>query len=202
MNRSNVNAIISIALLAACALLLRADLPQGWSLGADPGAYESEIDTAASYHDQPSTSLKSTANANAQGFGTVQRSINDDLPQYRGKRIRFSANVKAQGVEGWAGLWMRIDGARNPANGRPAFLGFDNMQGRPIAGTKDWQSYSIVLDVPEAAVGIYQGLLLHGSGHVWLNGVKVDVVGNDVPTTGGSSMRKMPSGPTNLSFDK
>jgi len=29
---------------------------------------------------------------------------------YRNKRMRLSAAVKSEGIEDWAGLWMRIDG--------------------------------------------------------------------------------------------
>jgi hypothetical protein len=116
---------------------------------------------------------------------------------YQGKRVRFSANVKADNVADWAGLWMRIDDVNHRTNGVSKVLGFDNMQRRPIKGTGGWKSYSVVLDVPEAATGIALGILLSGSGAVWLNGAKLEVVGNDVATTGGPAQ-----GPTNLGFEK
>ena len=59
---------------------------------------------------------------------------------YLNKRLRFSAFVKSEGIEAWAGLWMRIDG---PHQGS---LGFDNMQNRPIKGATDWHKYEVVLE--------------------------------------------------------
>jgi type 1 fimbria pilin len=110
--------------------------------------------------------------------------------QYVGKRVRFSAAVKSEGVNDWAGLWMRVDQGS-------AMLAFDNMQDRPIKGTTDWQNYAVVLDVPKDATGIAFGILLSKSGTVWLSNVKFESVGTDVPTTG----RRSPEGPTNLSFE-
>ena len=62
--------------------------------------------------------------------------------RFLGKRVRFAAFVKAQDVEGWAGLWMRLDGRFSVT------LKLDNMQNRPIRGTSEWNLYSCVLDVP------------------------------------------------------
>jgi hypothetical protein len=41
------------------------------------------------------------------GFGTLMQDFR--AKQYVGKRVRFSAFVKSENVEGWAGLWMRVD---------------------------------------------------------------------------------------------
>ncbi|HZF29715.1 MAG TPA: hypothetical protein VE907_11385 [Gammaproteobacteria bacterium] len=112
----------------------------------------------------------------AQGFVGIMQ--NFSAGSYLGKRVRFSALVKAEGVEGWAGLWMRID---NTGKTGPAF---DNMQNRPIKGTQDWTPYSVVLDVSQAADGIFFGVLMSGDkGQVWLSNVGFDVVGKETPTT-------------------
>ena len=86
---------------------------------------------------------------------------------------------------------MRVDKQRDP-------VAFDNMQDRPIKGTTGWQSYAVVLDVPQDATGIAFGILLGGTGAVWLNNVTFEVVGTDVATTG----KRMPNAPTNLGFEK
>jgi hypothetical protein len=99
--------------------------------------------------------------------------------QYRGKRVRLSASVKTEDVQQWAGLWMRVD---KVSGGEP--LAFDNMQDRPIQGTVEWHNYDVVLDVRQEATGIFFGVLLTGSGKVWLNGLQFEAVGQDVPTTG------------------
>ena len=82
-------------------------------------------------------------------------------------------------------------------------LAFDNMQDRPIKGTTDWQNYAVVLDVPEGATGIFFGVLVNGSGSVWMSNLKIEPVGTDVPTTskmGASATR--PDGPQNLNFEQ
>jgi hypothetical protein len=112
----------------------------------------------------------------ANGFGTLMQAFKGS--EYLGKRLRLSASVKTQGVEQWVGLWMRVD----DADGKT--LSFDNMQGRPIRGTTNWQQYEIVLDVPQEGVGIYFGVLLEGVGHAWLSNVHFETVSGNVPTTG------------------
>jgi len=112
--------------------------------------------------------------------------------RYAGKRIRFSANVKAEAVPSWAGLWLRVDK-------QSTSVAFDNMQDRPIAGTTGWQNYAVVLNVPQDATGIFFGILLTGPGTVWLNGVKIEEVGSDIPTTGRSSTKRGDQ-PKNLDF--
>jgi len=101
---------------------------------------------------------------------------------YRGTRLHMRAMVKADAVENWAGIWMRVDGPDTPTPQRS--LGFDNMQDRPIKGTSDWTRYEIVLDVPPESVAIAFGILLQGIGEVWLDDVEFATVGSDVPTTG------------------
>jgi hypothetical protein len=76
------------------------------------------------------------------------------------------------------------------------------MGDRPIKGTTSWQRYDLVLDVPPDASGIFFGVLLAGSGKVWLNGVEFEVVGSDVPTTGkGTSSAPLGDKPK-LDFEK
>jgi hypothetical protein len=109
----------------------------------------------------------------------------------QGHAGRRRAAVKSVGVNGWVGLWMRVDSGAVPG------VAFDNMQGRPIKGTTDWQNYQVVLDVPMNATGIAFGVLLNKSVAVWLNSVKFESVGTDVPTTGVA----LQEGPTNLDFE-
>jgi hypothetical protein len=96
---------------------------------------------------------------------------------YLGKRVRLSGYVRTEGVENWAGFWMRVDG--------PGYelLSFDNMEDRPVKGTADWRKYDVVLDVPARAVNVMFGLILAGRGKAWFDGVTLEPVGADVPTT-------------------
>ncbi len=97
--------------------------------------------------------------------------------RFLGKRVRFAAFVKAQDVEGWAGLWMRLDGRFSVT------LKLDNMQNRPIRGTSEWNLYSCVLDVPPETEVINIGILLSGKGNVWMDNTSFQEVDHSVPVT-------------------
>ena len=178
-----------VAVFAACSSVLLAAVPEGWFLaGSRPSEYDCSIDPGATYNDKPATYLKSKPDIKTTGFGTMMQGF--DAAQYAGKRVRFSAFVKAEevkshGVPAWAGLWMRVDG---DIPGPNKTLAFDNMHDgghdRSIKGTKEWKSYSVVLDVPENASKISFGILLSGSGAVWMSGVQVEAVGPEVKVTG------------------
>ena len=96
---------------------------------------------------------------------------------FRGHRVRITAEIKVSGVSGWVGLWMRVDGASHP-------LAFDNMQDRPITGSRGWQRYSVVLDVAPASKDVYFGMLLAGKGEAWIRQATLSIAGAGVPTTG------------------
>lgn len=169
-----------------------ADMPAGWiKAGSHPGEYDVGLDTSVRRSGGKASATVKAIATDLHGFGTLMQTT---VPgEYRGKRVRFSGYVKSENVRaGWAGLWLRIDGA---APAQP--LGFDNMQQRPIKGTTDWKRYAIVLDVPDEATALAFGLLLAGDGQVWMDDLTFEVVPSSVPTTGGPSL-----GPQNLDFEK
>ena len=115
---------------------------------------------------------------------------------YRAARVRMSASVKAEGVIGSAGLWMRVDGVKPSGAEMARLLAFDNMCNRPILGSSDWKTYEIVLDVPKDALQIVYGILLsprgpgnkksnESIGEVWIKNVHFDIVDRKVKTTAG-----------------
>jgi hypothetical protein len=112
----------------------------------------------------------------AEGFGTLMQDF--DAAPYRSKRVRFSANVRTEGLQGWAGLWMRVD----PPDNRPP-LAFDNMQDRRLRGTLPEKRYEVVLDVSPEADRIALGILVDRGGSVWMSRPQVEIVGLDVPVT-------------------
>jgi hypothetical protein len=169
--------------------------PKGWyRAGMNADDYVTSVDPKGGRAGGPCAFIKARTpeakTPGARGFGTLMQTFAAD--EYRGKRLRLSAFVKPAGVAGWAGLWMRIDG---PDSSRP--LAFDNMQDRPIKGTAEWKSYEIVLDVSPQAITVNFGILLHGAGEVWLDGVKLEAVGPNVPVTG---TPPLPTQPVNLDF--
>ena len=57
------------------------------------------------------------------------------------------------------------------------------MMSRSVRGTTTWKRYEVVLDVPADAINIYLGALLYQRGQVWLDDLKLELVGNGVPVT-------------------
>ncbi len=188
-----------IVLLFTCliqASVLLAQHPYDWKkYGTDPQGYEiGEDEAAAREHPGrwPAAAYLMAVKPESGRFGTLIQAIEAD--DYLGTRVRLSAWIKTKDVTGWAGMWMRVDGAnRVPLN-------FDNMCHRPILGTTDWLQYSIVLNVPRDAKQIYYGLLLaplgpnsrkdaertagmSGGAIVWLKDVQFEVVDKKAKTT-------------------
>jgi hypothetical protein len=177
-----------------------ADQPKSWGGGGE--GYELSRDEAEKHTGKASGCVRSTGDG-ANGFGTLTQWFR--AAEYRGKRLRMTAYVKTDGVEGWTGLWMRIDGKEKTS------LAFDNMMGRPVKGTTEWTKYEVVLDLPEEAEEIFFGYLVAGKGRGWVDDISFEAVGKDVPTTGlevqpmdrqGELTKDAPKEPKNLDFEQ
>jgi len=167
------------------------DVP-GWiTAGTRPADYTMGVDPSVVLAGKPSGIL-TCVTPDPRGFGTYMQMF--DAGEYRGKRVRFSAQVKAEEVAPWAGLWMRVDAETKDG------IAFDNMQDRAIKGTQDWTWHAVVLNVAAEASAIAFGILLDGKGTVWINDVRFETVSDDVPVTG--MQKQLPSGPCNLGFDE
>jgi hypothetical protein len=165
--------------------------PPHWDLtGARPQDYSVSLDAVNPHGGKKSALLRSVV-PNPTSFGALVQVFS--AAGYRGKRLRLSAFLRSRDVSQGAGLWMRIDGMNAQV------LAFDNMQNRPIKGDTEWQRYSVVLDVPEAALAVYFGILLNGGGSVWLDDVPFETVPSSVPTTG---LPSIPPTPQNLDFEQ
>lgn len=195
MKSKNMKAIILAGVLLTANAAISAEAPKNWfAAGSHPKDYEMSVDRKTAHDGKGSAQLKSVA-SKASGFGTLMQTFNAD--SFRGQRVRMSGYVRAEDIADWAGLWMRIDGAKGEA------LGFDNMQTRPIKGTSDWAKHEIVLDVPNEAKEIAFGILLSGKGQAWMDDFSFEAVGKDVPTTGSDSSKKgTAKGPANLNFEE
>ena len=180
-----------LALAAMLAGSASAGPPAGWmSSGKAPQDYEMGVDKSVTYGGKPSAYIRS-GKPTPSAFSTLMQMFT--AVQYRGKRVRFSAQVKSDAVTRWAGLWLRVDSdARSTA--------FDNMQDRPISGTTSWKHYEVVLDVADEATNVALGILLDGPGAVWMSDVKFETVDKTVATTSHSSGTNKE--PTNLDFTK
>ncbi len=148
--------------------------PYGWHLAGDnPKDYRAGTDNKVFNRGSSSAYLASQSTLSS-GFVTLMQSIKSD--SYIGKRIRFSSYVKTESVKQYSVLWLRIDGAG-------FMIEIDNMMMRRIQGTADWQKYDIVMDVPTDSLNLAYGLILSGSGQVWSDDLKIEVVDSNVPLT-------------------
>lgn len=172
--------LAALALSASSAETLR--LPAGWQGHGTPGLAASHAyGVAADTEGQASRAL--TVQALGQRQPSELGAVWQTVTGYSGKRVRLSAQVKANGVDGWAGLVVR-----------EGFLPIFMLAGHPeeqppsvevaAPGCKDWCAVSVVADIPADSFGAATvGLALIGNGQVWARDFKLEVVGREVPLT-------------------
>ncbi len=169
-------------------------IPEGWVLGgSNPFDYSAGLDLEESYSGFSSAYLKALY-PRPVGFVTMMQSFKAN--NYRSQRIRLTAYVKTRLVSVGASLWMRV----NDAVGKP--LAFDDMRERPLIGSMDWTMIEIVLDVPPMSDEIAFGFLLQGKGQVWVDEIKISMVGQNVPVTDILNSKSDSYGPKNLNFEE
>lgn len=185
---------ILLAAIAATSLYAIAapatGLPDPWILsGNSPPLFEAGIDQSATGGTKGAKFIRRIHDGDKQpdkAWATLMQQIAAD--DYRGKRVRFQARVKTQDVSDWAGLWMRVDTPTKPN------FSFYNSDDKPIKGSTDWQVRDVVLDVPADASVISFGVIDGGKGEVWIDALKLDVVGANVPVdVQGSRLSRKPS---------
>ena len=198
MNNKHILLKAALILMVACTLIAF-DLPKGWIIaGSDPGSYEMGTAPGAGQDGKNAATIRSLKKK-IDGFGTLMQTC---MPgQYLGKRVRMSGLLKTKDVSDWSGLWLRID-----QKGSDETLGFDNMHDgktdRSVKGSSEWTRYEIVLDVPEKASLLAYGALLVGTGQIWFDDIKFEVVDKSVPVTGaGDEELEQKTNPVNLNFE-
>lgn len=175
-------AILIVALAGGAALASNNEdkepIPE-WITYTDKGNFKVGIDKQEKHSGTSSAYLKSLT-AKSKEFGNLMQAFvpND----YLAKRLRMTGWVKTKLTSGTAQLWVRVDGEWKTDDTKPGC--FDNMNDRPIKGDTNWTKYSIVVDVPENSNHVWFGLMLIGTGQIWLDDVTVESVGKDVSLTG------------------
>jgi hypothetical protein len=142
---------------------------QNWHL-SDGSQFESGIETKDTHSGAACAYLKSIAQ-NPKDFGFISKSISPK--EHFGKRLKMSAWVRTALAKGAsAQLWLRVDGDWEEKAGC-----FDNMYKRRIRGTTGWTEHDVEVDVPSASTLIVFGVLLNGSGQVWIDDVLLQTIG-------------------------
>ena len=132
--------------------------------------FAATIDPNTSRNGHPTTKLASTSKTRSGDWGGYDHAIRDIEP-YLGKRVRVTMWLKCQNVSEGSGPHIRVFGANFTK------LTDEGQKGhRPMRGTQDWKQYQAIADVPPNAQVIYPGITLNGSGTIWMDEVKVEVV--------------------------
>jgi C-terminal processing protease CtpA/Prc len=92
---------------------------------------------------------------------------------FDGRTIEMRGFLRTEDVSEFAGLWMREDSSGGP-------VAFENMQSRHLHGTTDWEEYSITLPEKPEGKQLYFGVLLAGTGKVWVSGLQLLVDGKPI----------------------
>ena len=170
-------------------------IPAGWyKTGNYPDGYIIGLDQQVSYSGWQSVFLKSKEQVQVKDkFAALAQTAS--LEEYKSQRVMLTAYAKSDIVDGWSGVWFRING------GNRQVLAFDNMFNRPITGQTDWQQYDLVLDIPQHAKQMTYGILLSGTGTVWLDNLSFNVVANSYPVTDMKLQKQPKPQPRNLDFE-
>jgi len=142
---------------------------EGWGGSFQPNqlaAYSIKVDSVVKQQGKYSLSIQKVKDESE--FGAINYRISQT---FKGEKIQLKGYIKTENVKnGYAGLWLRIDGT----------TAFDNMQDRGITGTNDWKEYVINLPYDQdKAVNINAGALLVGDGKIWVDNLRLFI--NDVP---------------------
>lgn len=187
--------VLLIAPLAALVLGASAAaprLPDGW-LPADhtflatpsplpPKGYEIGLDPRPDASGLAKLTVRSVAPLSTQtpSIGAAHQLVHG----YGGRRVRLSGQVRAEGVRGWAGLYV---GAGDFSLLSDLMMGKPGVEQRLPRGAEaapgNWQDVSVVFDVPANAPDIDLGLALVGEGQVWARALRFEEVGPQVPVT-------------------
>jgi len=106
-------------------------------------------------------------NADKEEFGSLMQRV--QARYLAGKAIKYEGELRAEGIDGWGGLWLRVDGEQTPN------LIFDNMDNRAIRGTTPWTRFESSVKLPEETVWLNYGIVLSGSGQLWADNCRIRV---------------------------
>jgi C-terminal processing protease CtpA/Prc len=140
--------------------------PRGWG-GGPPGTIV--VDEEIVHGGRWSARLERTASS-PDGFSTMTSALPVD---FAGTTIEWRGFLRSDSVSDFFGLWLRQDGDAGA-------VAFDNMQKRQLKGTTGWTEYSITLPVHPDARQLFFGVLMSGTGSVWVDDLQLLVDGKPI----------------------
>jgi hypothetical protein len=175
MSRANLQTVIGFEDQTSTAL-------PGWYANP-PGTVSADDQAAHSGH----WSVRMERNARSPSTTSY---ITRMLPiNFHGGVIELRGFLRLQDVSDFAGLWMRED-----AHGQ--MLAFENMRSQKVNGSREWAEYHITLPVDAKAEELYFGVVLSGTGTLWVDDLQLLVDGKPI------AQPMQPSMPVDHEFDK
>lgn len=132
-----------------------------------------ELDTANPYRGKSALRIERIPGARGE-LMTVARSMDMN---FRGHWLELRGAIRTEGVVGWAGLWLRQDGGSG-------VLKLDNMHDRAISGNTGWRRVHIRQALDPRTRQLAVGVLLVGSGRVWVDDMEIKVDGMSLEKAG------------------
>jgi hypothetical protein len=153
-----------------------AGFPPGWIGGTQkPDQYELGRDLEIVRGGRSSAYLRSrSAEITSESFIALTQLIRAD--RFRGHRVRLSGYLKVSSITGQVpdcGCVAILPGGRSSTTWTRA----------AAWGPEDWRLAEVVVDMPADAIGIAFGALLTGPGIAWIDDLRLEVVGPEVPVT-------------------
>lgn len=99
---------------------------------------------------------------------------------FRGHHIVVTLWLKLRGVTSGTGPWIKVWGTESAPLADEGQIGH-----RPLKGTTDWKQYRAEVDVPPQATEIDWGVVMNGTGKLWLDIDSAQCVVNDKGDTSG-----------------
>ncbi len=189
--------VLSMALLAVVSSFKAHPVDKGgwFPAGSHPEEYKMTIVSGTKHSGSHAALIEYTGGEKPSGFGTYMQMHKPGA--WAGKKIKMTGYVKTENIEGWCGMWCRVD----DASGKDSY-DFYNMGDHPIKGTTDWTKYEIMVNVPNDASAVAYGLLVNGKGMAYFDDVSFEVLGpaENHPVHGKPSM--LPDKGENFDFEQ
>jgi len=147
-----------------------AELPYGWQrFGTTPQSYAASLDHTVVHGGKTSGHLAAIS-GQPPGSATIAQTVLAGA--YRGRRLRLTAWLRSEGITVRGSLWMRVEDSRGQVGP------MDDGSDRPLEQAAGWQQHTIVLDVADDATFIHYGIGMSGPGQMWVDDVRLEVVGS------------------------
>ena len=174
MTKVSVLSLVAILVFGGLFLTkndLKAQKIEGWFLAGNKAeCYKIGLDKSV-YKTGGSSAFLESKCKKIEGFGTLAQTSSAE--EYLGKKVKMTAWIKSRNVSDFANIWIRADSVGYKV------LSFSSTQTfNPIIGDKDWSKYEVMINVPRESVTINYGIVLSGTGKVWFDDVKLEIIGN------------------------